>query len=49
MITAMVLTNCWGETTARDAFLRDDRVFCVADATATVNDQPRLVSGKDLA
>jgi nicotinamidase-related amidase len=35
VVIAGVLTNCCCETTARDAFMRDYRVFFVSDATAT--------------
>jgi|SRR6056297_292958 len=44
-----VLTNCCCETTARDAFVRDYRVFFVSDATATVNDELHLATLKNLA
>jgi isochorismate hydrolase len=49
LIIAGVMTNCCCETTARDAFVRDYRVFFVADATATVNDELHLASLKNLA
>ncbi len=44
-----VMTNCCCETTARDAFVRDYRVFFVADATATANEELHLSSLKNLA
>jgi isochorismate hydrolase len=44
-----VLTNCCCETTAREAFVRDYRVFFVADATATINVELHLASLKNLA
>jgi isochorismate hydrolase len=44
-----VLTNCCCETTAREAFVRDYRVFFVSDATATVNEELHLASLKNLA
>jgi len=40
--------TCCCETTARDAFIRDYRVFFVGDATATVNDELHLASLKNL-
>lgn len=49
LIITGVLTNCCCETTARDAFVRDYRVFFMADATATVNDDLHLSSLKNLA
>ena len=44
-----VTTNCCCETTAREAFVRDYRVFFVADATATTNEELHLASLKNLA
>ena len=44
-----VMTNCCCETTARDAFIRDYRVFFLSDATATVNVELHLASLKNLA
>ncbi|MGD9106727.1 MAG: isochorismatase family protein [Desulfobacterales bacterium] len=49
IIIAGVMTNCCCETTARDAFVRDYRVFFVSDATATVNDELHIASLKNLA
>ena len=49
MIITGVLTNCCCETTARDAFTRDYRVFFGADANPTVSDELHLTSRKDLA
>jgi len=49
LIIAGVMTNCCCETTARDAFVRDYRVFFVSDATATVNDELHVASLKNLA
>lgn len=49
LIITGVLTNCCCETTARDAFVRDYRVFFVADGTATVNEELHLSSLKNLA
>lgn len=48
LIITGVLTNCCCETTARDAFVRDYRVFFVADGTATVNEELHLASLKNL-
>jgi len=49
LIITGVMTNCCCETTARDAFMRDFRVFFVADATATANEELHLASLKNLA
>jgi isochorismate hydrolase len=49
LIITGVMTNCCCETTARDAFVRDYRVFFVSDATATANDELHLASLKNLA
>jgi isochorismate hydrolase len=49
LIITGVLTNCCCETTARDAFVRDYRVFFVSDATATVNEELHLAALKNLA
>ena len=49
LIICGVMTNCCCETTARDAFVRDYRVFFVADATATVNPELHLASLRNLA
>jgi isochorismate hydrolase len=49
VIIAGVMTNCCCETTARDAFVRDYRVFFVGDATATVNHELHTASLKNLA
>ncbi|NLI81862.1 MAG: isochorismatase family protein [Deltaproteobacteria bacterium] len=49
LIITGVLTNCCCETTARDAFVRDYRVFFVADGTATVNEELHVASLKNLA
>jgi len=49
LIITGVMTNCCCETTARDAFVRDYRVFFVSDATATVSDELHLASLKNLA
>ena len=49
LIITGVLTNCCCETTARDGFVRDYRIFFVADGTATVNTELHLSSLKNLA
>lgn len=49
LIICGVMTNCCCETTARDAFIRDYRVFFTADATATANSDLHLASLKNLA
>lgn len=49
LVICGVLTNCCCETTARDAFVRDYRVFFVADATAAANEELHLASLKNLA
>ena len=49
LIITGVLTNCCCETTARDTFVRDYRVFFVSDATATVNDDLHLATLKNMA
>lgn len=49
LIVTGVMTNCCCETTARDAFVRDFRVFFAVDATATVDQELHLASLKTLA
>jgi len=49
LIITGVMTNCCCETTARDAFVRDYRVFFVSDTTATANDELHIASLKNLA
>jgi isochorismate hydrolase len=49
LIITGVMTNCCCETTARDAFMKDYRVFFVSDATATVSEDLHLASLKNLA
>ena len=49
IIITGVMTNCCCETTARDAFVRDYRVFFVSDATAPVNEELHTASLKNLA
>jgi len=49
LIIAGILTNVCCETTARDAFMRDFRVFFVADATASSEPDLHLAALKNLA
>ena len=49
LIVCGVMTNCCCETTARDAFVRDYRVFFVSDATAAANQELQLATLKNLA
>ena len=49
LIITGVMTNLCCETTARDAFGHDYRVFFVADATATINEELHLATLKNLA
>ena len=49
LIICGVMTNCCCETTARDAFVHDYRVFFAADATAAANDDLHIASLKNLA
>jgi nicotinamidase-related amidase len=49
LIIAGILTNICCETTARDAFMRDFRVFFLADATATSEPDLHLATLKNLA
>ena len=49
LIITGVMTNCCCETTARDGFVRDYRIFFVSDATATVEEELHTASLKNLA
>jgi len=49
LIISGVMSNLCCETTARDAFGHDYRVFFVADATATINEELHLATLKNLA
>jgi isochorismate hydrolase len=49
IIITGVMTNCCCETTARDAFMRDYRVFFISDATSTANKDLHASSLKNLA
>ena len=49
LVITGVLTNCCCETTARDAFMRDYRVFFVADGTVAPTEELHVASLKNLA
>jgi nicotinamidase-related amidase len=49
LVIGGVMTNLCCETTARDAFIRDFRVFFLADGTSTVSEDFHLASLKNLA
>jgi len=49
VVIAGVMTNLCCETTARDAFVRDYRVFFLVDGTATVSEDYHLATLKNLA
>jgi len=49
LIITGVMTNCCCETTARDAFMRDYRVFVVSDATAAADEELHLATLKNMA
>jgi isochorismate hydrolase len=49
LIIAGVMSNGCCETTAREAFVRDFRVFFVSDASATVNEELHLATLRNLA
>jgi nicotinamidase-related amidase len=49
IIICGILTNCCCETTARDAFMRDYRVFFLSDATTAVAEELHIASLKNLA
>jgi nicotinamidase-related amidase len=49
LVITGVLTNCCCESTARDAFFRDFRVFFLADATAASEPEFHVASLKNLA
>lgn len=49
LVISGVMTNLCCETTARDAFMRDFRVFFLHDATATAELELHLASLKNLA
>jgi isochorismate hydrolase len=49
LIITGVMTNLCCESTARDAYFRDLRVFFLLDATGTVNEELHLATLKNLA
>jgi len=49
LVISGVMTNLCCESTARDAYHRDYRVFFPADATATINEEMHLASLLNLA
>ena len=49
LVIVGVLTNCCCESTARDGFFRDFRVFFLADATAASEPEFHVASLKNLA
>ena len=49
LVIGGVMTNLCCETTARDAFVRDYRVFFLADGTSTVNENFHLATLKNLS
>jgi nicotinamidase-related amidase len=49
LIISGVMTNLCCESTARDAYFRDLRVFFLLDATGTVNEELHLATLKNLA
>jgi isochorismate hydrolase len=49
LIIGGVMTNLCCETTARDAFMRDYRVFFLADGTATATEELHLATLRNLA
>jgi len=49
LVIGGVMTNLCCETTARDAFVRDFRVFFLGDGTSTVSEDYHLASLKNLA
>jgi isochorismate hydrolase len=49
LVICGIMTNLCCETTARDAFMRDFRVFFLLDATGTVDEEFHLATLKNLA
>ncbi len=49
LVISGVMTNMCCETTARDAYMRDHRVFFLADGTATVSEEMHVASLLNLA
>lgn len=49
LVISGIMTNMCCESTARDAYYRDHRVFFLADATGTINEEMHLASLLNLA
>jgi nicotinamidase-related amidase len=49
MVISGIMTNLCCESTARDAYFRDYRVFFMSDATGTINEELHLATLKNLA
>jgi len=49
LVISGIMTNMCCESTARDAYYRDYRVFFLADATGTINEEVHLASLLNLA
>lgn len=49
IIVTGIMTNLCCESTARDAYFRDHRVFFLMDATGTINEELHLATLKNLA
>jgi nicotinamidase-related amidase len=49
LVIGGVMTNLCCETTARDAFIRNFRVFSLADGTSTISEEFQLATLKNLA
>lgn len=49
LVITGVMTNLCCESTARDAYFRDYRVFFLLDATGTINEELHLATLKNLA
>jgi ureidoacrylate peracid hydrolase len=49
VVIAGIMTNLCCESTARDAYMRDHRVFFLADGTGTVSEDMHLASLRNLA
>lgn len=49
LIITGIMTNMCCESTARDAYYRDYRVFFLADATGSINEEMHLASLLNLA
>lgn len=49
LVISGVMTNLCCESTARDAYQRDYRVFFLADSTGSINEEMHLASLRNLA